>query len=124
METFIAILHIFVALILIVLVLIQDSKSGSVGAAFGGGGSNSVFGATGATTLAQKLTRYTAVLFAGTCIALTMYASKAHKSVLDSLGAGVATPPAQTAPAAGTPEAGAPSTPSPETGTATPEAKP
>lgn len=119
METLIAILHIFVALILIVLVLIQDSKSGSVGAAFGGGGSNSVFGATGATTLAQKLTRYTAVLFAGTCIALTMYSSKTHKSVLDSVGAAaVATPPAaesttpaETVPAAATPTEAAPATP-------------
>lgn len=84
METFIAVLHITVALVLISLVLIQDSKSGSIGGAFGGGGgSQSVFGATGATTLAQKMTRWTAVLFAVTCIMLTVFANR--KSVMDSV---------------------------------------
>lgn len=78
---------------MIVLVLVQDSKSGSIGGAFGGGGSNSVLGATGATTLAQKLTRYTAVLFAGTCILLTMYASQSHKSILDAGGAAAGAAP-------------------------------
>ena len=99
METFIAILHILVALILIALVLVQDSKSGSIGGAFGGGGSNSVLGATGATTLAQKLTRYTAVVFAGTCIMLTIFAARNNKSVLDSVPLPSAGP-AQTTPAA------------------------
>lgn len=89
METFIAVLHIAVALILISLVLVQDSKSGSLGGAFGGGGgSQSVFGATGATTLAQKMTRWTAVLFAITCILLTVFSNR--KSIMDS----VAIPPA------------------------------
>ncbi len=92
METLVAIVHILVALILIVLVLVQDSKSGSIGGAFGGGGSNSVLGATGATTLAQKMTRWTAVVFAGTCILLTMYASQSHKSILDAGGVAGAAP--------------------------------
>lgn len=85
METFVAVLHIAVALILITLVLLQDTKSGSVGGAFGGGGSNSVLGATGATTLAQKMTRWTAVIFAVTSIALTVFSAKQHKSVVDNL---------------------------------------
>jgi preprotein translocase subunit SecG len=87
METFIAVLHIMVALILIVLVLVQDSKSGGMGGAFGGGGSNSVFGATGATTLAQQLTRIVAGIFAVTCVALTIFSARSHKSVIDALGA-------------------------------------
>lgn len=94
METLVAVVHILVALVLIVLVLVQDSKSGSIGGAFGGGGSNSVFGATGATTLAQKMTRYTAIVFAGTCIMLTIYSSRTHKSVLDSMGAAAIPAPA------------------------------
>jgi len=98
METFITLTHIIVALILIALVLVQDSKSGSVGGAFGGGGSNSVLGATGATSLAQKITRWTAVVFAGTSIALSVFATRSHKSIMD--GALPASPPAaQTAPA-------------------------
>jgi preprotein translocase subunit SecG len=83
METFVTVLHIVVALILISLVLLQDSKGGA-GGAFGGGGSQSVLGAVGATTLAQKLTRWTAVAFAGTCIALSIFSSKTGKSVIDN----------------------------------------
>lgn len=107
METFVAVLHISVALILIALVLVQDTKSGSVGGAFGGGGSNSVLGATGATTIAQKMTRWTAVIFACTSIGLTVFSSKQHRSVVDSLPASApaaatapATTPVETAPAA------------------------
>lgn len=94
METFVAILHIFVALVLIALVLVQDSKSGSLGGAFGGGGSNSVLGATGATSLAQKMTRWTAVVFAFTCIALSVFSTRAPRSVLENLPAGSLAPAA------------------------------
>lgn len=85
METFVTSLHILVALVLIILVLVQDSKSGGMGGAFGGGGSNSVLGATGAASLAQRLTRWTAVVFAFTCISLTMYSARPNKSVVDSV---------------------------------------
>ncbi len=120
METFVAVLHLFVALILIILVLVQDSKGGGMGGAFGGGGSNSVFGATGATTLAQKMTRYTAIIFAGTCITLTIFSARSHKSVIDmsapaaaatAPATDVANPAAATAPAATT--ATTPATPEP-----------
>jgi preprotein translocase subunit SecG len=97
METFVTVLHIVVALILITLVLLQDTKSGSVGGAFGGGGSSSVLGATGATTLAQQLTRGTAVVFAVTSILLSVFAARSQRSVVDAL----APTPAQAAPAEG-----------------------
>ncbi|MCE3010659.1 MAG: preprotein translocase subunit SecG [Proteobacteria bacterium] len=94
METFAAILHILVALVMIVLVLIQDTKSGSLGGAFGGGGSNSVFGATGAVSLAAQLTRWAAVVFAVTCIWLSILSARSGKSVVDSLTPPVAVPTA------------------------------
>lgn len=94
MESFIAIVHILVAFVLIVLVLIQDTKSGSVGVFGGGGGSNSVLGATGATTLAQKMTRWAAALFAVTCIALSVYSVRSRSSILDGVAV---TPPAPAA---------------------------
>lgn len=108
MEGFVTVLHIIVALILISLVLLQDNKSGSVGGAFGGGGSSSVFGATGAATLAQKLTRYAAVIFAVTSILLSIFTGRLNKSVIDSMPATStqsapavpAAPAAPTAPAA------------------------
>jgi len=122
MDSFIAILHIVVALVLIALVLVQDSKSGGAGGAFGGGGSNSVLGATGAATLAQKLTRWTAVIFALTSIGLSVEAARSNRSVMDSLpAAAAATPPpvlpttGATAPAPGDATTPAPATPAPAT---------
>jgi preprotein translocase subunit SecG len=55
MVTFIAVVHIIIALFLVLITFFQDSKSDSLGGAFGGGGSNSLFGAAGATTFIQKL---------------------------------------------------------------------
>ncbi|MBK9323646.1 MAG: preprotein translocase subunit SecG [Bdellovibrionaceae bacterium] len=84
MNTFIAILHVLTALVLISLVLIQDSKGdGALGMGGGGGGSNSVFGATGASTLAAKMTRIAAIIFALTSIGLSVLSSQQSKSVLD-----------------------------------------
>ncbi len=86
MDTLVGIIHVITALVLISLVLLQDSKGGGVGGAFGGGTSNSVLGATGATTLAQKMTRWAAIIFAITSITLTALSRK-PKSVVDNLPA-------------------------------------
>lgn len=124
MESLVAVLHIMVALVLIALILVQDSKSGSVGGAFGGGGSNSILGATGATTLAQKATRVAAIVFALTSITLTIYSSRAHRSVIDDVVTNAAAPSAtDAAPAPGaTPAAppAAPATSAPAAPAATP----
>lgn len=87
MEMVLTVVHVIIAVVLIGLVLLQDSKGSSLGGAFGSGGSNSVFGATGAVTMAQKLTRYIAILFAISCIVLTITYSKHPKSIVDSLPA-------------------------------------
>jgi preprotein translocase subunit SecG len=92
MENFIAVVHVLTALALIALVLLQDSKSDGLGGAFGGGGSNSILGATGGATLAQKLTRWAAMVFAVTSIGLTIAANK-KSSVVDSM---TTPPPAAT----------------------------
>lgn len=114
MTTFIATLHILVALILIGLVLIQDSKGGGALGMGGGGGSNSVLGATGASTLAAKMTRIVAVIFALTSIGLSVLSSQQSKSILDKLPAASAAPataPVNAAPA----ENAAPATSAPAT---------
>ncbi|MBX3041615.1 MAG: preprotein translocase subunit SecG [Bdellovibrionaceae bacterium] len=101
MMTFVAIVHILVALILIGLVLIQDSKGdGAFGMGGGGGGSNSLLGATGAQTLAAKLTRIAAVIFAITCISLTMMTADRSRSVIDT-GVIPASSPAKDLPGTG-----------------------
>lgn len=70
MEIFITTLHILVALFMILVVLVQGGNQGGVGAAFGGGNTQGVFGATGATSFLGKLTYAAAVIFMITSISL------------------------------------------------------
>lgn len=67
---------------------------------FGGGGSNTVLGATGATTLLQKLTRYAAIVFGVCCLLLAMNARRDAGSVFDDVQAAPApaAPTTQTTP--------------------------
>lgn len=119
METLVTVVHILVALVLISLVLIQDSKGGALG--IGGGGSNSVLGAGGAQTLAAKATRWVAVIFALTSIGLSVITAHKTRSVVD--GASTLSIPAATPTPADTPAATAvPALPS-EGGTAAPAEK-
>ncbi|PIP79915.1 MAG: preprotein translocase subunit SecG [Gammaproteobacteria bacterium CG22_combo_CG10-13_8_21_14_all_40_8] len=86
MVSVLAIAHIILSVFLIVLVLIQDPKGGAAGGMFGGGGgSNSLFGATGAPSFLARLTRWVAVIFAASCIAMTIFIKPKSDSVLDSL---------------------------------------
>ena len=56
MITFITALSILLAVAIIILVMLQQGKGSDMGAAFGGGSSNSVFGATGPAGFLGKLT--------------------------------------------------------------------
>jgi len=85
-TTLIAILHIVVAVLLVTIVLLQDSKNSGVGGAFGGGGSQTLFGATGAANFLVKITRGLAIIFMGTCIGLTLLLTRrTSHSVVDNL---------------------------------------
>lgn len=68
MQQALLILHIFSALAIIGLVLVQQGKGADAGAAFGGGGggggaSGSVFGSKGSASFLTKLTALFAVIF-------------------------------------------------------------
>ncbi len=82
---FLVIVHIAIAIILILLVLVQDSK-GAMGSTFGGGGSNTLFGATGVENILTKSTKVVVIFFAMTCILLTRLSSENKDSVLDTEG--------------------------------------
>ncbi len=101
MMTLVAIVHIIVAIVLIILVLIQDSKSDGALGMGGASNANSILGATGAQTLAAKMTVAAAIIFALTCLGLTFFGAKANRSVVDSLPA--PTVPLTPANAAGVP---------------------
>lgn len=82
MITFIATIHIISCLVLIGLVLIQDSKGGGVFTSQSS--SNSILGATGATSLAATMTKVFSVIVGVSCIVLAMMSAKSQKSVVDS----------------------------------------
>jgi len=61
--TTIKIICIILAIMLIVLVILQQGKGSDLGSAFGGGSSNSMFGAVGPSNFLGKLTAFIAFLF-------------------------------------------------------------
>jgi len=85
MISILAVIHLILCVLVIILVLIQDPKGGASGGIFGGGGgADSLFGATGAPSFLAKLTRYVAIIFAVSCIAMTIATKPSGSSVLDS----------------------------------------
>lgn len=81
MEIFLLVIHVLVCFVLILSILMQPGKSGGLsGGAFGGmSGGSSMFGGGGAVPLLAKVTTYTGVIFALTCIGL-WYASRPGES--------------------------------------------
>ncbi|MCJ8277297.1 MAG: preprotein translocase subunit SecG [Bdellovibrionales bacterium] len=110
MVSILAFIHIALCIFLVLLVLIQDPKGGAAGGMFGGaGGSNSLLGASGATSLLSKITQWVAVVFAVSCIAMTIFIKPSSNSVLDNVAIpqkeAVETAPAADAAPAATQEA-------------------
>jgi preprotein translocase subunit SecG len=64
-------IHVLVCFALIGLVLLQRGKGSDIGAAFGSGASNTVFGSAGASDFLSKATGYLAALFFGLSLAMT-----------------------------------------------------
>jgi preprotein translocase subunit SecG len=94
------VIHVVVSLAIIGLVLLQDGKGADIGSAFGGSGSQAVFGSMGTPTVLGKATAVVAVVFMITSFALSMMAHNRTVSVMPASGpaapapATPATPPA------------------------------
>ena len=84
-DTFLTILHVAVCLFLILVVLLQAGKGGGMGIAFGGGGSQTVFGSSGAGNFLTRLTSITAVIFMVTSLALAHHSSQQDSKRLQRL---------------------------------------
>lgn len=103
------VLHIIAAVLLVGLVLVQDSK-GAMGSSFGGGSSSSsILGPTGAPNFLFKATKWVVVIFALTSLALTKLSVEKSSSVLDTVAPATTEAPATTTPIETAPEATTPS---------------
>jgi preprotein translocase subunit SecG len=75
MVTFLVIVHVLVCLTVIMVVLLQTGKGADIGAAFGSGGSQTVFGSRGAGNFLTKLTAAAGALFMLTSLGLAIMSS-------------------------------------------------
>lgn len=114
-EVALIVLYVFICFFLILVVLLQQGKGADIAGAFGGGGTQTAFGARGATTLLHKLT--TAAFIGFIVIAMTLVVLQARpkaNSLMKGYAAGAAkAAPAQPAPAQPAPQQ-APAAPAPE----------
>ena len=70
MSILVIIIHVIVSIALIMIVLLQTGKGADMGAAFGGGSSQTLFGSTGASTFLSKATTVAAIVFMLTSLSL------------------------------------------------------
>ena len=127
------ILYVIICFFLVLVVLVQQGRGADIAGAFGGGGTQTAFGARGATTLLHKLTTGAFIGFIVLSLGLTLLQARQRPSVVKGTPQKVTTTgvfPKQAAPApagqapGAAPAAAAPAQPAagPETGKAAPAA--
>jgi preprotein translocase subunit SecG len=107
------IIHVLACFGIIGIVLLQSGKGADIGSAFGGAGSQAVFGSMGTPTLLGKITTGIAIVFTLTSFTLALLGGERGSSVVRE-----AAPPPASAPA--NPAAPVPSAPSDPTVPTTP----
>ncbi len=110
MLTAIAILHIIVTIGLILIVLLQTGRGSEIGAAFGSGSSQTLFGSSGSSGFMTKLTTGTVVVFMVTSLLLAYFYSH-REYVIKAAPAPVSAPAGVPAPANAPAPAAAPVAP-------------
>jgi preprotein translocase subunit SecG len=76
------ILHVITCFAIIGIVLLQSGKGADIGSAFGGAGSQAVFGSMGTPTLLGKITGVIAAIFTLTSFTLAMLGGERGTSVV------------------------------------------
>ncbi len=79
MQQLVLIIHVLIAVGLISLVLVQHGKGADVGASFGSGAANTMFGSVGPASFLMKLTAILAAGFFVTSISLTYMVAHAQQ---------------------------------------------
>ncbi len=82
-------LHIVICIFLIIVVLLQSGKAADLAGAFGGMGSQTVFGPRGTATVLSKATTIAASLFMVTALTLAIMAN--HRGAVTSNGSVIKT---------------------------------
>jgi len=76
MITLLTVIHVVVSVFLILVVLLQQGKGQDFAGTFGGGGTQTSFGARSSTTVLHRLTTVAAVMFMVTSLSLTVLISQ------------------------------------------------
>jgi len=87
MFTLFIVLHVIFCIFLILVILLQTGKGSGIGAAFGGGGSQTVFGPRGAGSFIGKITGAVAGLFMITSIVLAFLSTSRSDNVAKAVEA-------------------------------------
>jgi preprotein translocase subunit SecG len=108
MYTLMIIIHVVVSLALILIVLLQTGKGAEMGAGFGGGSNQTIFGSRGTATFLSKITTGAAVMFMLTSLSLAIMTKNRTDSVIRDTAPRAVAPAAPAAPAAPIPAPSAP----------------
>ena len=101
----VVVLYVFICFFLILVVLVQQGRGADFAGAFGGGATQTAFGARGATTVLHKLTTVGFVAFIVVALVLTILEARPRSSVVPERApaAKAAPAPAPAVPAAPAP---------------------
>src|SRR5881409_386738 len=102
------VIHVLMCFAIIAIVLLQAGKGADIGSAFGGAGSQAVFGSMGTPTLLGKITTGIAIVFTVTSFTLAILGGERASSVVRE-----AAPPPSSAPAPAGVTPAAPAGPAP-----------
>lgn len=75
MVTFLVVMHVLIAIVLVLVVLLQTGRGSEIGAVFGSGASQTLFGPSGTTGFMTKVTAAVVTLFMLTSLSLAYFYS-------------------------------------------------
>jgi preprotein translocase subunit SecG len=110
LEIALVVLYVIICFFLVLVVLVQQGKGADIAGAFGGGGTQTAFGARGATTVLHKLTTGAFIGFILIAMALTILGARPKSNSVTKAYSGAS----KTAPAPAQPAPAAPAAPAPE----------
>jgi preprotein translocase subunit SecG len=106
----VAVLYVLACFLLLLVVMLQQGKGGDMASAFGGGGSQTAFGARAGATVLTKATAILGTLFMLGALAVGIIGRGGSSSIMSGVGA----PAQQTSPAPAAPQQSTPQQSTPQ----------